>query len=86
MSQTPRRNAFTFGGSAVYRIVVSGSIDAGASDCLGGMRVNTTSGEGDEPVTTLVGPLKDQAQLAGVLNTIYEMHLPVLEVKKLDGE
>jgi len=74
------------GGPAVYRIVVAGSIDAGASDCLGIMRVDTTSGEDDEPVTTLVGRLKDQAQWAGALNAIYEMHLSVLEIEKLDDE
>jgi hypothetical protein len=86
MSQTPQRKSFTFGGPASYRIVVSGSIDATASDCLEGMRIEAISGGDDEPATTLVGRLKDQAHLAGVLNIIYGMHLPVLEVKKLDDE
>jgi len=37
-------------------------------------------------VTTLEGRLLDQAALAGVLNTLYELHLPVLEVKCLSAE
>lgn len=86
MSQTPQRKRFTFGGPAVYRIVVLGTIDTTASDCLGGMRIDSTNGGEDEPVTALVGRLRDQAALSGILNTIYEMHLPVLEVKKLDDE
>ncbi len=35
-------------------------------------------------VTTLEGELQDQTALAGVLNTIYELHLTVLSVKRLE--
>ena len=80
----PRR--FTFGGPASYRIVVQGSIDASASDRLGGMQIDATSDGDDAPVSTLIGRLKDQAHLAGVLKTLGDMHLPILEVKKLDDE
>jgi hypothetical protein len=51
---------------------------------LGGMSV--TSSDGEDPasaVTTLVGRLRDQAELSGVLNTLYDLHLPILEVEKL---
>ena len=34
-------------------------------------------------MTTLVGELADQAALAGVLNTLFELHLPVLSVERL---
>jgi hypothetical protein len=34
-------------------------------------------------VTTLTGRLKDQAELSGVLNGLYELHLPILSVKIL---
>jgi hypothetical protein len=37
-------------------------------------------------VATLVGRLKDQAELSGVLNTLYEMHLPLLSVEILSDE
>jgi hypothetical protein len=86
MSNEGEPTRFTFGGPANYRIVVQGNIDAGASDRLGGMRIAATTEKGAVPTTTLIGRLKDQAHLAGVLNTIHVMHLPVLEVKKLDDE
>ena len=35
------------------------------------------------PTTTLTGSLEDQASRAGVLRTLYELHLPVLSVEYL---
>ena len=37
-------------------------------------------------VTMLIGQLQDQAELSGVLNTLYELHLPLLSVELLTGE
>lgn len=34
-------------------------------------------------MTTLVGRVRDQAALAGILNSLYEMHLPILSVENL---
>ncbi len=42
--------------------------------------------DGDARVTTLEGELSDQAALAGVLNSLYELHLPVLMVMRLNIE
>ena len=36
--------------------------------------------------TVLVGRLRDQAALSGVLNILYELHLPVLSVECLEAE
>jgi hypothetical protein len=36
-------------------------------------------------VTTLVGELADQAALAGVLNTLFELHLSVITVERLSA-
>jgi hypothetical protein len=47
------------------------------------MRISVAASDGGPFVTTLEGELLDQAALAGVLNTLYELHLPVLEVKCL---
>jgi hypothetical protein len=35
-------------------------------------------------VTSLEGELSDQAALAGVLNMLYELHLPVILVKRVE--
>ncbi len=41
---------------------------------------------GDIPVTTLEGELSDQTALAGVLNTLYEQHLSILLVERLNSD
>ena len=45
------------------------------------MRVSTVSGEARYRETTLVGRLRDQAELNGVLETLYGLHLPILSVQ-----
>jgi hypothetical protein len=47
----------------------------------------TTGSHGDQGVmTTLVGRVRDQAELSGVLNTLYELHIPLLAVKILTSD
>ena len=71
---------------ATYRIKIKGYLEESWSDLLAGMKV-TTSSQGDEEVfATLVGRLKDQAELSGVLNTLYELHLPLLSVEILSDQ
>lgn len=65
---------------AIYQIDVQGKVDISWSDELAGMNI-TSSKHGDAVVTTLIGRLSDQAALAGLLQTIYEMKLPILSVE-----
>jgi len=74
------RNVIPFDRPAAYQIKVQGRVDPGWSDRLAGMTIRLTKEEARPPVTTLEGELLDQAALAGVLNTLYELHLPVLSV------
>ena len=82
MSKLPR-NPIPFDRPANYQINVLGRIDPTMSDLLGGMTI-CPGMDSDLPSTTLEGELRDQAALVGVLNTIYELHLPVLMVKRLE--
>jgi hypothetical protein len=75
----------TMEGPATYRIRVGGRIDAEWSDRVGGMTVTTTGGRDSPNTTTLEGCLSDQAALTGVMNTLYELHLPVLSVDCLEA-
>ncbi len=68
---------------ATYRIRVSGRIPARWCDRLEGMAITECAPEAAPPVTTLVGELADQAALAGVLNTLIELHLSVVSVERL---
>ena len=77
-------NPIPFDCPATYQISVQGRIDPNSSDLLGGMTITPATAEEGLPVTTLEGDLRDQAALAGVLNTLYELHLTVFLVKRLD--
>ncbi len=51
------------------------------------MTITTGSrGDGGMVVTTLDGTLRDQAELSGVLDSLYEMHLTLLSVDGLNGK
>jgi hypothetical protein len=80
MANIPLRNAIPFDRPAAYQINVQGMIDPDWSDRLAGMTMSLIREEARPPVTTLKGELSDQAALAGVLNTLYELHLPILSV------
>lgn len=69
---------------STYRIRVQGRVDSSWADRLGGMTVTEDSSYDQAVVTVLEGHLPDQAALSGVLNTLYEMHLPLLSVESLD--
>jgi hypothetical protein len=64
-------------------IVVRGEMDESMSDWLDGMKVTLSSPAGDPEVTTLVGRLRDQAALRGVVETLYEFHFPILSIERI---
>lgn len=67
---------------ATYQIRVQGYLPESWSDRLGGMMVIPSGQAADEaPETTLTGCLLDQAALFGVLNALYDLHLPLLSVE-----
>ena len=85
MMSLPSKHPIPFDRPATYQIKVQGRIDPLMSDFLGGMLISPAAVEAGPPVTTLEGELRDQAALAGVLNTLYELHLTVLSVKRLNS-
>ena len=75
-----------FGGPATYRIVVKGELGPEWSDRLGGLAMTTTEQTGASPRTELVGRIRDQAELNGVLETLYSLHLPILRVEQVEDD
>jgi hypothetical protein len=76
----PPRNPIPFDRPATYQIKVQGRVDPNWSDLMAGMAISLANCEGKPLVTTLQGELSDQTALHGVLNSLYELHLPVLSV------
>ena len=75
----------TMSESATYRIRVQGRLDPGWSDRVGGMHIETLARGDGTSESVLEGRLADQAALTGVLNTLYEWHLPVISADCLGG-
>ena len=69
-----------------YRIEVEGHLHESWSNCLSGMRITICKRLDQTTMTTLVGRLKDQAELSGVLNSLYDLHLSILKVEVVNGE
>ena len=84
MSNSQSWKNLKFEAPASYRIRVQGHLDDSWSDRLGGMVVTRAFTENKQPMTILIGHLNDQAALSGVLNAVYEQHLPVISVEHLD--
>jgi len=83
MRQTKENKTAGMNSPAIYRIKVEGLLNADWSDRIEGMNITEVTGQGRS--TVLVGRLQDQAALAGVLNTLYELHLPVMSVDCLEN-
>ena len=84
MSNSQSWKNLKFEASASYRVRVQGHLDDSWSDRLGGMIITRAFTADKEPMTILIGHLKDQAGLSGVMNALYDIHLPVLSVEFLD--
>lgn len=85
MSTHDRQSSIDFAGPATYRIVVQGLLSERWRDRLAGLVITTTSPPGQVPRTTLAGPIRDQAELNGVLDTLYGLHLPLITVETVQG-
>jgi hypothetical protein len=84
MMKESSHGGITFVDPASYRIKVKGFISNDWCERLDGMSISRQTLDNGERVTTLEGELMDQAALAGVLNSVYELHLPILSVECLD--
>lgn len=84
MSHATSWKGLKLGTPATYRIRVQGHIDSNWSDRFGGMILTRETTAQRLKVTILQGHLADQAALSGVLNTLYDFHLPLLSVENLD--
>jgi len=73
-------NAIPFDRPAIYKISVQGRIDPNWSDRMAGMKIRNSLDQTNPTITTLEGEVTDQAALLGVLNSLYELHLPIISV------
>jgi hypothetical protein len=87
MPHPQNRKSFAFDRPRNYNIRVLGILDESWSERRGGLRITACSPRDQEgPVTELCGRVRDQAELAGLLNSLYELHLTLASVEMLNGE
>lgn len=72
-----------FGGPAKYQIVVLGIVDPKWGDRLGGMSITCPRHDPDNAQTVLSGWIHDQAELKGILDTLYGLHCTILRVNTI---
>ena len=76
----------TMDGPANYQITILGQLDPKWTRRLEGMNATSVTLSDGNIETTLLGRLADQAALSGVLNTLYELHMPVVSAVCVDAE
>ena len=69
---------------ATYSIHVEGLLDKSWSERLAGMNIETIKRKNLPPVTTLSGRLTDQAELLGVLNSLYNLRVTLIAFERLN--
>ena len=68
---------------ATYQIVLQGRLDSSWKEWFGGMTVRINREGGSSARTTLTGPVRDQAELHGLLARIRDLCLPLIRVQLL---
>ena len=76
----------TMQGPAVYRIRVRGELDPTWSNRLEGMEIEVLQRVDGSTESLLEGCLVDQSAFAGVMSTLYDLHLPVISADCLGPE
>ena len=80
MLNPKRSNRIKMGDAVIYSICVEGYLEDVWSDRLAGMEITVNLENKNHPETELCGRIKDQAQLLGVLNSLYELRYPILSL------
>ena len=81
MSHSVLKKRLQMDSSATYRIHVQGCLDVVWSDRLANMTITMDLSNEHSPVSTLTGKLRDQAELIGVINGLYELRMPLLRLE-----
>jgi hypothetical protein len=69
--------------SQEYCITVSGFIGDQLSRWLSGFRISTDTGRNCGTVSRLRGSIRDQSELHGIINRIWDLNLTIISVVRL---
>lgn len=81
---SPSSKRFLFDSPSRYLIRVYGEMSTDWSSRLSNMVISKEQTTDQEPVMILIGEVRDQTALMGVLNTLYDLGCPLFNVERLD--
>lgn len=82
----PSQKDSMFSSAGCYRIEVHGRLEKEWAGRLGSLQVFSYIDDDGSGYTVLMGDVIDQAELAGILKTLYELHLSIRSVNLLGGK
>ena len=62
-------------------IEVKGFLNKNLSEVLGGLNIKNVATANNIPISHIVGTVTDQAGLIGILNTLYNMRFPIINIE-----
>jgi hypothetical protein len=71
---------------AIYEIQVRGELDRGWETYFDGLVIRLTHTSDQPAVTTLVGPVADQAALRGLLCKLWDLNLTLISVRRVEAD
>ena len=84
MNQKNISSEYHFKRPAIYQIKIQGDLGENWSDKLGGMQVTVERRNKKKPVSILIGKVRDQSALAGILNALYELNMFIITIDVLE--
>ena len=73
-------NFLTYSSPVHIQIEVKGALDKKLSEYLGGLKIEWRTDRNKTKISRLEGEITDQASLMGVLNALYDMRFPLINV------
>jgi hypothetical protein len=70
----------TYSSPVHIQIEVKGALDKKLSEYLGGLKIEWRTDRNKTKISRLEGEITDQASLMGVLNALYDMRFPLINV------
>lgn len=70
--------------AATYCIEVEGRLSESWVDWFASMQITTHELEDQRVLTCLIGRVRDQSELTGLLNGLADLQLPILSVRRMD--
>jgi hypothetical protein len=70
---------------SIYQIKVQGKLNEQWADWLEGVTISHDQTSKEALVSTLTGPVVDQAALRGIMNRLWDLNVTLLSIKRLDG-